>query len=96
MAAKGPRRLANDDLLRGFDETGPSGGQLKAFFATTVVVSLYAWDVAFTYGAFHTFFYQNTQRLLVVSMVVLFGTLLVRAGCRYGHGCWPSSRRQSC
>jgi hypothetical protein len=77
------RPLANDDLLAGFDQTGPSQGSLRGFFATAAGASLYAWNVAFEYGAYHAFFYHRRQQLLVLSLVVLFGGLIMRRRARF-------------
>jgi hypothetical protein len=77
------RPLGDDDLLTGFDETGPSQGSLRGFFATAAAASLYAWDVAFEYGAYHTFLYHRRQQLLVLSLVVLFGGLIMRRRARF-------------
>lgn len=71
--------MAEDDLLRGFDETGPSRGRLGGFFAVTIGASLYAWDLAFTYGAYHTLFYHRRYQLFVLSLVVLFAGILLRS-----------------
>jgi hypothetical protein len=83
MTATGPRRLADkDDLLTGFDETGPSRGQFRGFFATSIASSLLAWDLAFTYGAYHTVFFHTGQRLFVLSTGVLLGALMLRRRIR--------------
>ncbi|MGN9802871.1 hypothetical protein [Micromonospora sp. L32] len=79
MAESKRRRLAEDDLLKGFDQTGPSRGRLGGFFAITIGASLYAWHVAFAFGAYHTLLYQFRQQLLVVSLVVLLGGLIMRS-----------------
>lgn len=71
-------RLTEDDLLTGFDQTGPSHGRLGGFFAITIAGSLYAWNVAFTLGAYHTLFYHHRQQLFVLSLVVLLGGLIMR------------------
>jgi hypothetical protein len=72
------RRLSDDDLLKGFDQTGPSRGKLGGFFAITIGASLYAWDVAFTFGAYHVLFYHRRHQLFVLSLVVLLGGLIMR------------------
>lgn len=83
MTAKGPRQLADkDDLLTGFDETGPTRGQFRGFFATSIVGSLWAWDLAFSYGAYHTVLFHNRERLIVVSLAVLLGALMLRGQVR--------------
>ncbi|WP_154939902.1 hypothetical protein [Micromonospora palomenae] len=73
------RRLAEDDLLKGFDQTGPGGGRLGGFFAITIGASLYAWHFAFSFGAYHTVLYYFRQQLFVVSLVVLLGGLIMRS-----------------
>jgi 4-amino-4-deoxy-L-arabinose transferase-like glycosyltransferase len=78
MASTGRRRLADDDLLKGFGETGPGHGQLQGFFAVAVGGSLYAWDVAFELGAYHSILYYRRHQLLVLSMVALLGGLIMR------------------
>jgi hypothetical protein len=78
MARDARRRLTEDDLLHGFDPTGPSRGHLYGFFITTGATSLYAWDLAFTFGAYHRVFYHRVAQILVLSMVVLIGVLTVR------------------
>jgi hypothetical protein len=64
--------------LKGFDETGPSRGSLGGFFAITIGASLYAWNVAFTFGAYRMLFYQRRQELFVLSLVVLLSGLILR------------------
>lgn len=71
-----------DDLLKGFDRTGPGGGRLGGFFAITIAASLYAWDVAFTAGAYRTLLYPFRQQLFVVALVVLLGGLIMRPRAR--------------
>jgi hypothetical protein len=75
-------RIREDDLLKGFDPTGPSHGRLGGFFAITIGGSIYAWNVAFSYGAYHTFFYYRRQELFVLSLVVLLGGLIMRPRLR--------------
>ncbi|PWR08676.1 hypothetical protein DKT68_14885 [Micromonospora acroterricola] len=82
MAESKRRRLAEDDLLKGFDQTGPSGGRLGGFFAITIGASLYAWHVAFSFGAYGTLLYPFRQQLFVVAMVVLLGALIMRSRTR--------------
>jgi hypothetical protein len=78
MAQSQRRRLTEDDLLKGFDETGPSRGRLGGFFAIAIGGSLYAWDVAFTFGVHHALVYHRRHELFVVSLVVLLGGLIMR------------------
>jgi hypothetical protein len=75
-------RLTEDDLLKGFDQTGPSRGRLGGFFAITIAGSLYVWNVAFTFGAYHTLFYHHRQQLFVTALVVLLGSLIMRPQLR--------------
>jgi hypothetical protein len=94
MSQKGPakrlaeesRRLAEkDDLLRGFDETGPTRGQFKAFFATSIGLSLWAWYAFFRYGAYGISGVANfryAHPFVVVSLVALVGALIVRRQVR--------------
>jgi hypothetical protein len=72
------RRFApEDDLLSGFDRTAEPDG-LRAFFATTIGGSLLVWDLTFTLGAYHTVFYSRLFQILVVSTVLLLGSILLR------------------
>jgi hypothetical protein len=83
MTAKGPRQLADkDDLLTGFDETGPTRGQFRGFFATSIVGSIWAWDLAFSYGVYRTVSFHTRERLFVVSLAVLLGALMLRRRVR--------------
>jgi hypothetical protein len=83
MSAKGPRRLAHeDDLLTGFDETGPTRGQFRGFFASTLVASLWAFNIAFSYGAYNTVFFHIRQQLFVLSLGVLMGVLMLHRHVR--------------
>lgn len=86
MAESRRRQLAEDDLLKGFDRTGPTGGRLGGFFAITIGASLYAWDVAFTAGAYRTILYPYRQQLFVVAFVVLLGGLIMRRRARIHPG----------
>jgi hypothetical protein len=47
-----PSRPA-DDLLTGFTEPGARKEELRAYLTTTVVASLYVFDAAFHFGAYH-------------------------------------------
>lgn len=71
-------RLTEDDLLKGFDQSAPSRGRLGGFFAITIAGSLYVWNVAFIFGAYHTLFYHQRQQLFVIALVVLLGSLVMR------------------
>lgn len=82
MSRPKTRRLAEDDLLRGFDQTGPSRGKLGGFFGVTIGASLFAWNVMFNLGAYHEVFYRSRQQLFVVSLVVLLGGLAMRRRAR--------------
>ena len=85
-AAKATEESKQDDLVQGFAETGPSGGKSKAFFASTTALSLWAWYLAFTWGAYgsplHIVNFTNLQRIFVVSLVALLGTLAMRKEVR--------------
>lgn len=70
--------LTEDDLLKGFDQTGPGHGRLGGFFAIAIAGSLYMWNLAFTFGAYHTLFYHHRQQIFVLSLVVLLGSLIMR------------------
>jgi hypothetical protein len=78
MASREQRPLANDDVLSGFDQTGASRTELRGFFTTSILASLYIWDTTFNLGAYHTVFFQQTQGLLVTAVVILLGILVVR------------------
>lgn len=71
-------RLTQDDLLKGFDQTGPSQGRLGGFFAVTIATSLFAWNTMFNLGAYHAVFYRSRHHLFVLSLVVLLGGLAMR------------------
>jgi hypothetical protein len=72
------RRWApDDDLLTGFDRAGRPAG-LREFFATTIGASLLIWDLAFTLGAYHTVFYSRLFQILVISTVLLMGSIVLR------------------
>jgi hypothetical protein len=75
-----PRRggwARNDDLLSGFGGS-ERPQELRAFFASTITASLVAWDLTFTLGAYHTVFYSRIFQILVVSTVLLLGTIVLR------------------
>jgi hypothetical protein len=82
MAPAKRRPLGDDDLLSGFDRSGPKKEELRGFFAANFAASLYAWDAAFNFGTHHAVFYQRIQELLVLSSVVLVGTVVVRGQTR--------------
>jgi hypothetical protein len=73
-----PKQVAaRDDVLTGFDETGPTRGRLRGFFTTSIGLSLYAWRATFTLGAYGTLSpvltFHAKHQFFVVSMVVLLG-----------------------
>ncbi len=70
------------NLRTGFRLTGSDQEQLRGFFASTLAASLFAWDIAFTLGAYHTVFYSRLLQLLVVSTVLLVGALILRPAVR--------------
>ncbi len=83
-AASGPERrrhlrpsVPDDDLLAGFGREGRPQW-LRVFFASTIGASLVVWEVAFDLGAYHTVFYSRLFQILVVSTVLLAGSLILR------------------
>src|SRR5262245_8278511 len=46
---------SDDDLLTGMDETGQPHG-IRAFFATTITLSVVVWSITFELGAYHAVF----------------------------------------
>ncbi|HEY2793857.1 MAG TPA: hypothetical protein VGJ28_15945 [Micromonosporaceae bacterium] len=70
--------LADDDLVAGFDESGGRPPGLRAFFAVTIGASLVIWELAFDLGAYHTVFYSRLFQILVVSTVLLLGSIVLR------------------
>jgi hypothetical protein len=71
----------DDDLLSGFDREGRPQ-ELRAFFASTIAASLVVWDLMFTLGAYHTVFYSRLFQILVVSTVLLLGSVVLRRDIR--------------
>jgi hypothetical protein len=71
-----------DDLLSGFQEAGDTKNKLRSYLATTIVASLYVFDTAFHFGAYHTVNFHQLQHLAVVSLVIVIGVLLVRRQVR--------------
>jgi len=83
MTPTGPRRIIDDDdLLNGFDESGPTHGQFRGFFATLILTSLWAWEVAFEYGTHHVVFYHAKMRFFALSTALLLGALILRRRIR--------------
>lgn len=78
MAKPGRGRVADDDLLTGFERTGPRQRELRAFFASLIAASLYVWDVTFDIGVRRSVDYVRIQQILVLSVVILLGVLVVR------------------
>jgi hypothetical protein len=70
-------RVKDDDLLAGLDRAGRPH-DLRAFFATTLAGSLFLWEIAFALGAYHTVFYSRLFQILVVSTVLLLGSIVLR------------------
>jgi hypothetical protein len=68
----------DDDLLAGFEHAGRRRTELRGFFAVTLAGSLFAWDLGFTLGAYHTVFYWRMLQLFVVSLVLLLGAVALR------------------
>ncbi len=80
--ARPPRRglrrwTTDDDLLAGLDRDGRPHG-LRPFFAITIALSLTVWQLAFALGAYHTVFYSRLFQILVVSSVLLIGSVVLR------------------
>jgi hypothetical protein len=73
---------ADDDLLSGFGREGGSRPPLRGFFAATVSLSLIAWNVMFSLGAYHTVFYWRLLDLLAVAIVLLLGVILLHREVR--------------
>jgi hypothetical protein len=71
------RPARHDDLLSGFNHAERTQ-ELRAFFATTITASLVVWDLMFTLGAYHTVFYSRLFQILVLSSVLLLGTIVLR------------------
>jgi hypothetical protein len=74
-------RVPDDDLLAGFDRAGRPR-RLQVFFATTIAASLLVWNLAFALGAYHTVFYSRLFEILVVSTVLLMGSIILRKTIR--------------
>ncbi len=77
----GPER-PSDDLLTGFERTGPRRVALRAYLTTGILGSLYVFDTAFRFGAYHTVFYSQEQHIAVVSAVILIGMVILRREAR--------------
>jgi len=71
----------NDDLLAGFDRAGRPAG-LRAFFASTIALSLVVRDLTLSLGAYHTVFYYRLFQILVASTVLLHGAVVLRRDVR--------------
>jgi hypothetical protein len=71
-----------DDLLSGFTEPGERKNQLRAYLTTTIVASLYVFDTAFYFGAYHSVNFHQIQHITVVSLVIVMGVLFVRRQLR--------------
>jgi hypothetical protein len=76
------RRHLQDDVLTGFDQTGERKAEFRGFFATSMVASLYTWNIAFELGAYRTIFFYREDEYLVLSTVVLVGVFVVRGQIR--------------
>lgn len=77
----GAGRALSDDLLGGFERDGRPIG-VRAFFAVTIGTSVFVFDLAFTLGAYHTVFYTRLLQIVVVSTVLLLGTIVLRGFVR--------------
>jgi hypothetical protein len=71
-----------DDLLSGFAEAGDRKDRIRAYLTTAVVASLYVFDAAFHFGAYHAVDFHELQHIAVVSLVILIGVLLIRGQVR--------------
>jgi hypothetical protein len=71
------RWLPDDDLVAGFERNGRTPG-LRAFFAVAIAASLVVWELAFDLGAYHTVFYSRLLQIVVVSTVLLLGSIVLR------------------
>jgi hypothetical protein len=71
----------SDDLLTGLDQKDQSHG-LRAFFATTITLSIVVFRIAFELGAYHAVFYWRVMDIFVVSSVLLLGAAVVRGTIR--------------
>jgi hypothetical protein len=76
------RRHLEDDVLTGFERTGERQVEFRGFFTALLAVSLYAWEITFDLGAYHTLFFYREDRYLAVSMALLVGVLVVRKQVR--------------
>jgi hypothetical protein len=72
---------SGDDLLTGLDRKDQSHG-LRAFFATTITLSIVVYRIAFEFGAYHAVFYWRIMDIFVVSSVLLLGAAVVRSTIR--------------
>jgi len=63
------------------DETGQPHG-IRAFFATTITLSVVVWSITFELGAYHAVFYWRLMDIFVISTVLLLGTFVVRGTIR--------------
>jgi hypothetical protein len=71
----------SDDLLIGLDRKDQSHG-LRAFFATTITLSIVVYRIAFELGAYHAVFYWRIMDIAVVSSVLLLCAGVVRGTIR--------------
>jgi hypothetical protein len=55
---------------------------LRAFFATTITLSVVVFRIAFELGAYHAVFYWRIMDIFVVSSVLLLGAAVVRSTIR--------------
>ena len=76
------RARPDHDLLSGFTESGAKKDELRAYLTTTVVASLYVFDTAFHFGAYHMVNFHQLQHIAIVSLVIVIGVLLVRRQLR--------------
>lgn len=72
----------SDDLLTGFERTGPKQGELRAYLTTAIAGSLYVFETTFHEGAYHSVFYSQLQQFAVVALVILIGLAVIRREAR--------------
>jgi aldose 1-epimerase len=73
----------SDDLLIGLDRKDRPHG-LRAFFATTITMSIVVFRIAFEIGAYHAVFYWRLMDIFVISSVLLLGAFVNRGTIRVG------------
>jgi hypothetical protein len=74
VATPGP---PTDDLLSGFERTGPRQRELRAYLSTAMVGSRYAFDTTFRIGAYHAVSYHQLQHVSILALVTLVGVTII-------------------